>query len=178
MEIALAERAPLMFDFQRVNSKPTVGAPSAGGAGTQRVPRKDMGQRRCCQANPLPAFHLSEQQAGVSWLSETINPKGFPFMKKFIMCMSSVCVELRVGWPEHHRPTGTSNPVLLQGHFGTKPLSGGGREPGHPFTSSSLTLVLSQNVMFLVSTSFFFCSAAASSSPLPLPLPLLLFSLI
>lgn len=64
MEIALAERALLMFDFHRANSKPTGGALGAGGAGPQRVPRRDMGQRGGA-ARPLsclPAVSLSNRQ--------------------------------------------------------------------------------------------------------------------
>lgn len=82
MEIALAERALLMFDFHRANSKPTGGGTMCQRGWAPKGAQERHGAKgRCCQTLILPACRFSEQPAGVSRLSKTINPEGFPFRK-------------------------------------------------------------------------------------------------
>ena len=64
MEIALAERALLMFDFHRANSKLTVeGTRRWRGWAPKGAQEGCRAKERCCQSTTLPACHfLSNRQ--------------------------------------------------------------------------------------------------------------------
>ena len=63
MEMALPERALLMFDFHKASSKPTVGGTRCRWGWAPKGAQEGHGAKgRCCQTLILPAVSLSNRQ--------------------------------------------------------------------------------------------------------------------